>query len=165
MVDSISDEDGYRIARGAGIDPNDPDHRPTEAEIRDIIGDRYDDFTQTQIDGFAKNVDKQIERTETRQRVRREREREPPSGRQEEPKSPREKIAGELGIPESNVTLSGGGATGKRTTMVRDANGQFVGKASNVKTYMDNNGNLMGYVEGQANEPGGRRVLRRADNE
>lgn len=125
MVDTISEADAYRM--GKVLDyyvtdehPNQPP--PTEQEeIEDALEDRMADWTQTQIEGFAKAI------ADRRKGV---------TGVTSD--TDRVKL-------ENKTTLSGGGVTGVRTAMQQAADGTFIGKTADVKTYTDTHGNLMGH--------------------
>ena len=94
-----------------------PTDLKSEEDIEDYLNSKFDAFPKSAIDEFAEKV--------------------------AEKRTPEEQ-AKERSL-KGKTAVSGKGATGKRTTMLRDAEGHYFGAKSKVKTYEDRWGNLMGY--------------------
>lgn len=86
-------------------------------EIEDYLSSKFDAFPDSAIDKFAEEVA----------------EKRTPAG-QARDRTLKDKTA-----------VSGAGVTGKRTTMLRAADGTYLGKKSAVKTWTDKHGNIMGH--------------------
>jgi len=88
-----------------------------EEDIKDYLNSKFDAFPGSAIEEFSEQV--------------------------AERRTPREQSK-ERSL-KSKTAISGAGVTGKRTTMLRDAEGHYFGAKSKVKTYEDRWGNVMGY--------------------
>jgi len=93
----------------------------TQGDIEDVLQSKFDTFSDFAVEKFAEEIAE--ERTPERQRERE--------------------------ALQDQTAVSGEGATGSgtRTTMLRDSNGQYFGSKSDVSTYTDRWGNVMGYNE------------------
>jgi len=121
MVDTITGEDVTRVSGRVPADAR------TQADIEDILKSKFDTFSDKAVDKFAEEI---ADRRPT-------------------------DVSG--GVPDNTkrqaindkTAVSGEGATGSgsRTTMLRDSDGQYFGSKSEVSTYTDRWGNVMGYNE------------------
>ena len=89
----------------------------TEGEIEDHLNSKFDAFPEEAVDKFAEDIAEE---------------------RTEESRAEQEAL-------KDQTAVSGAGVTGKRTTMVRSADGAFFGSKSDVSNYRDRWGNVMGY--------------------
>ena len=98
-----------------------PADATSQAYIEDILESKFDTFNDAAVDKFAEEIAQ--DRTPERQRERE--------------------------VLQDQTAVSGEGATGSgtRTTMLRDSDGQYFGSKSDVSTYTDRWGNVMGYNE------------------
>ncbi len=98
-----------------------PADATSQADIEDILESKFDTFNDAAVDKFAEEIAE--DRTPERQRERE--------------------------VLQDQTAISGEGATGSgsRTTMLRDSDGQYFGRKSDVSTYKDRWGNVMGYNE------------------
>ena len=93
----------------------------SQGDIEDVLQSKFDTFNDAAVDKFAEEIAE--DRTPERQRERE--------------------------VLQDKTAVSGEGATGSgtRTTMLRDSDGQYFGSKSDVSTYTDRWGNIMGYNE------------------
>ncbi len=98
-----------------------PADATSQADIEDILESKFDTFNDAAVDKFAEEIAQ--DRTPERQRERE--------------------------VLQDQTAISGEGAAGSgtRTTMLRDSDGQYFGSKSDVSTYTDRWGNVMGYNE------------------
>jgi len=98
-----------------------PADATSQGDIEDILESKFDTFNDAAVDKFAEEIAE--DRTPERQRER--------------------------DALQDKTAVSGEGATGSgtRTTMLRDSDGQYFGSKSDVSTYTDRWGNVMGYNE------------------
>lgn len=122
MVDSITGDDVQRIEGFIDVDATD-----TQDTIQDKLSNRFEQFSDKAVRAFANRIKERNTEIEDIGSTEREVQRI---------------------IDEQLTTASGAGITGTRTTMVRSSDGAYFGKKSDVDTYIDRWGNVMGYKKG-----------------
>jgi len=124
MVDSIEDGDVRRLEQYIDIDQGD-----TEAQIKEKLGNRFDDFTRKQVNAFG---DLMAER------------REPTAAPGGDAQVTAKDIDDAL---NERKTRSGQlfGDSAKRAVLIRADDGSYIGSSDKVSTWIDQHGNLMGH--------------------
>jgi len=98
-----------------------PADATSQEDVEDIMQSKYNNFSDFAIKRFAERIAEN--RTPERQRER------------------------EVLQDQTAVSGEGAAGSGSRTTMLRDSEGQYFGSKSDVSTYTDRWGNVMGYNE------------------